>query len=166
MGGTAKGNLVNKGLILLIEDDENDVFFFQRAAKHVGVENLILVARDGREAVNYLSGKDEFSDRTLHPLPSLVVLDLNLPHRNGLDVLRSLRAQPETHTTLVVVLTSSAAPQDMHEAYAVGANSYLIKPTNPEHLGEHLQLIKSYWLGLNQTPPADGNKHFGPALEK
>ncbi len=144
---------MNKGPILLIEDDENDVFFFQRAAQRAAIENGIQVARDGREAICYLGGEADFSDRKQFPFPGLIVLDLNLPHRNGLDVLRNLRGRPGTHTTIVIVLTSSTSTQDMQEAYALGANSYLIKPTNPEQLVEHLGLIKAYWLNLNQVPP-------------
>lgn len=145
--------MMNQRTILLVEDDENDVFFFQRAVEKAGVENPLQVVRDGREAVNYLSGKDGYSDRTLHPLPGLIILDLNLPHRNGLEVLQAIRADPATTTTVVVVFTSSSSERDAHEAYALGANSYLVKPSNPERIVELVGLLKLYWITTNHEPP-------------
>lgn len=144
---------MNPHTILLVEDDENDVFFFQRAVEKAGVENPLQVVRDGREAVDYLSGKALYSDRTQHPMPGLIVLDLNLPHRNGLEVLQWIRSQPAIATTLIVVLTSSVAERDLHEAYAFGANSYLAKPSNPDRMVDLLALLKRYWLTTNLTPP-------------
>jgi CheY-like chemotaxis protein len=146
--------------IALIEDDENDVFFFKRAARAASIANPMQIIRDGREAIDYINGTGAFLDREQYPLPVLIVLDLNLPHRNGLDILRHLRSRPETQTTIVVVLTSSTSSQDMHEAYAFGANSYLAKPANPDQLAEHLRLIKAYWLTLNLAPPRAGYETF------
>src|SRR6476660_732111 len=117
--------------ILLVEDDPNDVFFFERAAKKAGIGVPVHTVRDGQEAVNYLTGEGVYADREVHPFPVLMVLDLNLPQRHGLEVLRWLRNCKTCRTLLVIVLTSSRSELDIHEAYELGANSYLVKPSDP-----------------------------------
>ena len=139
--------------ILLVEDDANDVFFFERAAKRAGVTVPVRTVRDGQEAVSYLSGEGIFADRTAYPFPVLMVLDLNLPQRHGLEVLRWLRQNKSCRTLLVVVLTSSRSEVDIHEAYELGANSYLVKPSDPADLVDVVKLFKTYWLGRNEPPP-------------
>jgi len=138
--------------ILLVEDDENDVFFFKRAFQKNEIIHPLHVVKDGQEAIDYLGGNGRFSNREQNPIPGLIILDLNLPRRNGLEVLRSLRAEPETHNTPVLVLTSSAADQDIDEAYDLGANSYLLKPGNPDRMVELLGAIKIYWMTFNKVP--------------
>lgn len=140
--------------ILLVEDDENDAFFFERAIKKAGVQQTLHVVRDGQEAVHYLGGTGSYTDREQHPLPRLVVLDLNLPIKHGLEVLRWLRDQPATQNLIVVVLTSSTDVLDLHEAYTLGANSYLVKPADPNQLTTIVEALKSYWLLLNAPPPS------------
>ena len=136
--------------LLLVEDDENDVFFFKRAAKLAGMMNPLHVAKDGRQAIDYLKGTGAYADRTEFPLPSLVLLDLKLPHVMGLDVLKWVRAQPEFQTVIVIVLTSSRLAPDIDTAYRLGANSYVVKPSSPDKLQEMLVVIKQYWLELNE----------------
>ncbi|MCI0744537.1 MAG: response regulator [Verrucomicrobia subdivision 3 bacterium] len=155
---------MNKGLILLVEDDENDVFFFQRAAEKANIRNRIELARDGREAINYLSGAHPFADRAKYPLPCLIVLDLNLPQKHGLQVLQWIRSNPELQTTLVVVLTSSTSEEDIHDAYRIGANSYITKLAAPEKMTDLLQVLKQYWLVTNQPPPGCQNSKLDAAL--
>src|SRR6185503_12262393 len=136
--------------ILLVEDEENDVFFFKRAAKLAGMTNPLHVAEDGRQAIDYLKGTGAYADRTQFPLPSFVLLDLKLPHVMGLDVLKWIRAQPELQTVIVIVFTSSKLAPDIDTAYRLGANSYLVKPSNPAKLQEMLAVIKQYWLDINE----------------
>ena len=140
--------------ILLVEDDENDVFFFQRATKLAGMTNALHVAHDGQQAIDYMKGAEAYADRSLFPLPSLMFLDLKLPHVMGLDVLKWIRAQPEFHTVIVIVFTSSKLPPDIDTAYHLGANSYVVKPSTPGKLQEMLVVIKQYWLELNEWLPA------------
>ncbi len=144
--------------ILLIEDDANDVFFFERAYQKSGIPNALEVVKDGQSAVDRLSGVGEYADRVAHPLPRLIVLDLNLPVRNGLEVLQWLRAQRGRPYPVVIVLTSSSDPRDIEEAYAAGANSYLVKAGDPNQLGALVELIKTYWLAHNRLPPADARR--------
>ena len=138
--------------ILLVEDDENDVFFFKRAAKLAGMMNPLHVAPDGRQAIAYLQGTGDFVDRTEFPLPGLVLLDLKLPYVMGLDVLKWIRAQPEFQTIIVIVFTSSKMAPDIDAAYRLGANSYVTQPVSPERLQAMLVVIKQYWLDLNEPP--------------
>jgi CheY-like chemotaxis protein len=140
--------------ILLVEDDANDVFFFDRAVKKVGIAHPLHVTQDGQQAIDYLAGNGEFADRARYPKPGLIVLDLNLPVKHGLEVLKWIRQNRDTHTTVVIVLTSSGAELDMHEAYALGANSYLVKPADPTALATVVDAIKTYWLTFNRPPPA------------
>jgi CheY-like chemotaxis protein len=138
--------------ILLVEDDENDVFFFKRATRLAGMINPLHVAQDGREAIDYMKGTGAYADRSEFPLPCLVLLDLKLPHVMGLDVLKWIRAQPEFQTVIVIVFTSSKLAPDIDTAYRLGANSYVVKPSTPGKLQEMLVVIKQYWLDLNEPP--------------
>jgi CheY-like chemotaxis protein len=135
--------------ILLVEDEENDVVFMEMAMEKAGLMNAFQVAEDGAEAIDYLSGKGEFADRARFPLPSIVFLDLKLPRVMGMDVLKWIRDQPALDTMVVIMLTSSQQRSDIQRACAVGANSYLVKPSNPLALDEIVELVKRYWLKLN-----------------
>jgi DNA-binding response OmpR family regulator len=138
--------------ILLIEDDVNDVFFFERAMKQAGMEWALCVARDGHEAIGFLSNPSVEGDNQ-EKLPSLIVLDLNLPNKPGLEVLEWIRTSAPDPTVPVIVLTSSTSDTDMRKAYRLGANSYLNKPSHPEELTELLRVFQLYWFRHNRVPP-------------
>ena len=139
--------------VLYAEDEENDVFLMERAFKKADIANPLRIVPDGKMAVEYLSGTGRYANRAAHPMPGLVLLDLNMPGKPGLDVLEWLRAEPATSTLLVVVFTSSNQDRDVHRAYSLGANGYLIKPGKPDELWVTVKLIKDYWLGQNRMPP-------------
>lgn len=139
--------------VLLVEDDENDVFFMERAFREADIITPLYVASDGREAIDYLSGKGKYTDRVKWPLPCLVLLDLKLPYVLGLDVLKWLRSHPEFKSIVVVVLTSSKQDSDIERAYALGANSYLVKPPDVQQLVGMVKKIKEYWMETNQIGP-------------
>src|SRR5438874_13457601 len=103
--------------LLLAEDDENDVFFLQKAFQQAKIDNPMFVTRDGHETIEYLSGAGKFSDRKQFPLPYLLLLDLKMPRMTGLDVLEWLDQQPELRCMPVVVLSSSAQRHDIERAY-------------------------------------------------
>jgi DNA-binding response OmpR family regulator len=126
----------------LIEDDEDDVFFFQRAMQKVDWPGAIHILRDGAEAIAYLTA----TDRRRLPTPALVILDLNLPIKTGLDVLEAFRGCNPDHTTPVVVLTSSTSQLDARDAYRLGANGYFNKPSNPDELLALLKALKERWI--------------------
>ncbi|MBI5424401.1 MAG: response regulator [Opitutae bacterium] len=139
--------------VLVVEDDENDVFFLRRALDSVAAGIDLHVASDGRQAMDYLLGRDGFSDRTEHPLPSVVLLDLKVPYISGLEVLRQIRTTPELRRLIVVILTSSALESDVTQAYEIGANSFLVKPSRLEEQRELALRIVGYWLRSNLPPP-------------
>lgn len=132
--------------ILLAEDNEDDVFFMQRAAKAAGITHPIHVARHGQAAIDYLAGVDGYGDRQKHPLPFLVFLDLKMPHKSGLEVLEWIRQQPQLQTLLVLILTTSREESDVQRAYRLGVNTFLVKPPNASQLTDLMRLIRSYWL--------------------
>ncbi len=138
--------------ILLVEDDPNDVFFLQYAFEQAGIKNPLRVVEDGQGAIDYLSGNGKYADRSQFPMPCLILLDLKLPIMMGLDVLRWIKEQPDLHTLVVIVMTSSKDPTDIHQAYRLGARSYLVKPLSVHERLEVAKAIKSYWLELNLLP--------------
>jgi CheY-like chemotaxis protein len=141
-------------VVLLVEDDPDHVLLIQRAFSKANLVNPLRIVRDGEDAVAYLSGTGSYSDRSRHPLPSLILLDLKLPRKSGLEVLAWLRGDPSLKFTPVVVLTSSAETRDIEKAYALGVNSYLVKPVK---FGDLLEMVKSigmYWMILNRSAGA------------
>jgi CheY-like chemotaxis protein len=137
--------------ILYAEDEETDAFFLQRAFKQAGISQRLVIVRSGREAIDYLEGKGDFADRTQHPFPSLVLLDLNMPGISGLEVLKWIRATPSLCALVTLVLTSSNQDTDVHRAYQQGANGYLVKPGNIDAILTMARAIKEYWLMQNRT---------------
>ena len=141
--------------ILLVEDDENDVLVMTMALEKAGLTCPMRVARDGREAQDYLSGAGKFADRHEYPLPYLILMDLKLPRVMGLEVLKWLRKQPEFDFIIVLVLSSSAMPEDIQSAYQLRANGYLVKPSGLDKLQVMAQAIRDFWFIQNQ--PALGS---------
>ncbi|MCU0536176.1 MAG: response regulator [Hydrococcus sp. Prado102] len=138
--------------ILLVEDDSNDILFIQRAFRQANLNNSIYIVRNGDDAVAYLSGEGMYSSRETYPLPLLILLDLKLPCRSGLEVLKWLRKQPILKRIPVVILTSSKEYIDVNNAYDLGVNSYLLKPVKFEALIKMVKAIDIFWLQLNEYP--------------
>ncbi|EEF59967.1 response regulator [Pedosphaera parvula] len=139
--------------ILLVEDNEDDVFFMKRAAKTAEIADPLLVATDGQEAIDFLSGTGIYADRDKYPIPSLVLLDLKLPRKSGHEVLQWIRAQSQFKTLIVIILSTSREGRDVELAYQSGANSYLVKPTGSPQLTEMARSLKDYWLKQNVFAP-------------
>jgi CheY-like chemotaxis protein len=133
--------------ILLVEDDENDVFFFRRALEKAGLELPLHLVSDGEEALQYLNGNGKYRDRDKYPLPELLFLDLKLPYVNGLEILEYIQKQPALDKLEVIVLTSSPEDRDRKRAFELGAKQYLVKPATPKTL---LQI-----LGASSSPKAE-----------
>jgi CheY-like chemotaxis protein len=136
--------------LLLIEDNQDDVFLMKRALKAARVMNPLYVVEHGQEAVDYLGGAGKFANRESYPLPAVVFLDLKLPFISGHDVLAWIRRQKELESLVVVVLTSSNEASDLSRCYSLGANSYVVKPPTSEQLEELAKAFKWYWLEYNQ----------------
>jgi CheY-like chemotaxis protein len=149
--------------ILQVDDDPNDIFLLQHAMRKVGVANPLQVADDGQQAIDYLQGAGKFTDRVQFPFPCLVLMDLKLPYVMGLDVLRWIRRQRTALT--VVMLTASASEADIVEAYHLGANAFLTKPSEASKLEEMVRAIKDFWLTHNTLPePASSNPYLERAV--
>jgi two-component system response regulator len=141
---------LNQGRILLVEDSRDDVELTMRAFKSNNIKNEVVVASDGAQAIEYLFGSEG------HPpseLPAIVLLDLNLPKLNGLEVLQRIRANARTKLLPVIILTSSTEERDMMEGYALGANSYVQKPVDFVEFTQAAKQLGLYWLLLNRSPP-------------
>jgi len=142
--------------ILLVEDNSTDVILIRRAFDKAKLGNPVQVVSDGDAAVDYLAGSGTYTDRKRFPLPILILLDLKLPRRSGIEVLQWLRAQDTLKRIPVVMLTSSQQERDVNAAYDMGVNSYLVKPVEFDGLLEMLKTINLYWLMLNERPRFDG----------
>lgn len=140
--------------VLLVEDNEDDVLFVRRAFRRAKLSNPIFDVADGDAAIAYLSGEDEHADRARHPLPTLILLDIKLPRRSGLEVLEWLRAQPDLRRIPVVVLTSSRESADVDRAFDLGASGYLVKPVDFDGLLDMVKTIGVYWMVMSELPSA------------
>lgn len=136
--------------ILLVEDNPDDVLLTQRAFAKSGIQNDLVVARDGVEALQILLGE---GGEGMEPLPMLILLDLKLPRVDGLEVLQRIRQEPRTKRVPVVVLTTSREEQDLITSYDLGANSYVRKPVDFDDFHEAVRTLGMYWLLLNERPP-------------
>ena len=150
--------IMDSHTILLVEDDSNDVLLIRRALRQANLDHLDLqVVSDGDAAIQYLSQATPSADEDQYPRPSLVLLDLKLPRRSGLEVLAWLRQQPYLKRLQVVILTASSENPDIEQAYDLGANSYLVKPINFKDLVSMMTTLHLYWLTLNKRPPLLAN---------
>lgn len=139
--------------LLLVEDDPNDVLLLRRAFRKANVTSRLQVVANGELAISYLLGENDFANRENFPLPALMLLDLKLPRRTGLEVLAWLRQQPLPLKRLpAVILTSSRQAVDINRAYELGVNSYLVKPAEFEQLLEMISTFHHYWLTHNEKP--------------
>lgn len=138
--------------VLLVEDDDNDVLLLKRAFREANIQHPLRVCRDGHEATEYLAGVGDFGDRGKYPLPCLILLDLKMPRKTGMEVLKWLRDQPALRCIPVIVFSSSAHRYDVERAYIFGANAFVVKPANNEKRLEFAVLVKSFWLMFNEPP--------------
>ena len=138
-------------LFLLAEDSENDVFLMHRAFKAGSIANPIHVASDGEIVISYLQGREQYANRAEYVLPAVVLLDLNLPKKNGFEVLEWMRSQPELKNIVAVILTASNRSADADRAYDLGANFYLTKPGKFTDLVKMIKCLYE-WLRLNHFP--------------
>lgn len=148
--------MLNRPTILLAEDDEDDVLLLRTALGEAGLTLPLQVVPDGEQAILYLSGAGEYSERLKHPIPSLVFLDLNMPKKNGFEVLEWMRNQPSFKRLPVVVLSSSTQGPHINKAYELGANSYMIKVTKFSEFVERMKVVYDYWSKCVEIPDLAG----------
>jgi CheY-like chemotaxis protein len=142
---------MDEKMILLVEDNPNDEALTLRALKKNNIRNVVVVVRDGAEALDWLFARGAHAGRTPDVLPQVVLLDLKLPKVSGLEVLKAVRADPRTKRLPVVLLTSSKEEQDVLAGYDLGANSYVRKPVDFGEFAEAIRQLGLYWLVLNET---------------
>lgn len=139
--------------VLLVEDDLNDIFLVKRAFKIAQVKNPLQIVTDGHEAMLYMRGDGRYADRTLHPLPKLIVMDIKMPRRSGFEVLEWIKG---SHLPLrripVIIVSSSDNPLDINRAYELGANAYMVKPVDYKEVQHLFESITHYW-GLECAKP-------------
>lgn len=138
--------------LLLVEDNPQDLELALRALRKANLANRIHVARDGAEALDFIFCEGPHANRRIIDVPNVILLDLNLPKIDGLDVLRRIKADPRTKTIPVVVLTSSKEQSDVIASYQIGVNSYIVKPVNFEQFNQSVRDLGLFWLLLNQPP--------------
>lgn len=143
---------MNPKSVLHIDDDSNDALLLQHACAKAEAGFQLVSVEDGEHAMAYLKGEGEFADRNKFPLPALALLDLKMPRLGGFDVLQWIRAQKNILRLPVIVLTSSRHASDMEQAYALRANSYLVKPIGFDDLVELIRTIDRYWIKTNEPP--------------
>jgi CheY-like chemotaxis protein len=146
--------MINNKVVLLVEDNPDDEALAIRALKRHHIGNEIVIAHDGVEALDYLFGTGIYAGRDITMKPTVILLDLQLPRVNGLEVLQRLRADECTRLLPVVVLTTSSEEQDMLDSYSYGCNSYIRKPVDFIQFSEAIRQLGMYWLLMNEPPPS------------
>lgn len=143
----------NLSPVLVAEDNPNDVLLVRKAFQDSGAANPLQVVHNGEEAIRYLAGEGKYADRTAYPFPVLFLLDLKMPVKDGLEVLRWLHDHPEIPRKLpVVVFDSAELPEETQIAYAMDIQACIVKPLDYSHLRERIRILKEYWLDYEAKP--------------
>lgn len=138
--------------ILLVDDSENDIALMRLAFKKAGFIIPLQEVHNGEEAIAYLKGEKPYEDRNEFPLPAVMLLDINMPMKNGFEVLAWVRTQPALKRLSIIILSASMRTEDIERAYDLGANSFLVKPGTMEDLTSMMRCLRD-WLQYNHFPP-------------
>ena len=141
-----------KCTILIVDDDENDIFFAKRAFTEINVHCTFQILKNGQETVDYLAGHGEYANREKFPLPMMILMDLKMPIMDGFQVLAWLRGRPGIKVIPTIVFSSSDLPTDITRAYELGANSFISKPVSFDSLVEVMKVIRRYWFETVELP--------------
>ena len=149
-------NLSGKPItILMADDDEDDRMLAREALEECRLANNLHFVQDGEELLDYLYHRGKFDSQTQSPRPGLILLDLNMPRKDGREALQEIKADPELRQIPVVVLTTSQAEEDIYRTYDLGANSYITKPVTFESLVEVMKILGRYWFEIVELPSED-----------
>jgi two-component system response regulator len=149
----APASISHSKQILLVEDNPDDVALTLRAFKKNSILNEVVIATDGQEALDWLFAQGAHAGRDLSDLPAFILLDLKLPKLDGMEVLRAIRANPQTALLRVIMLTTSREEADIVESYSLGATSYIRKPVDFDEFIRVVGQLGLYWLILNEPTP-------------
>ena len=139
--------------ILIVEDSDDDYEATYRALKKSGnFNNPIVRCEDGEEALDYLTHQGQYADRQDKPVPALILLDLNLPGRNGKSVLTEIKSHEAFNKVPIIVLTTSSDNRDVEECYTLGANTFIVKPVNMDNFTQAISSFKEYWFEVARLP--------------
>ena len=144
---------MDKRTILVVEDNPSDSELLVTALEKLGITNPVMTVKDGLEAIHYLFALGRYEFRNAEEVPAIVLIDLNLPKVDGLEVLRRMRADYRTKLIPVAIFTSSVEEQDLIDGYSMGANSYVRKPGNSLQFSKVVRQLVTYWVTLNEPPP-------------
>src|SRR6478609_2616690 len=143
-------------LVLVAEDNPDDALLLRRAIDRAGIRARIKIVGDGEEMLLYLQGLGAYADRSANPMPALMILDIKMPRKTGLEVLEWLDGNPEFAVVPTVVLSASGVERDIREAYNLGANTYFVKPSTFEELIDTMRMIQKYWDRAQTLRPING----------
>jgi CheY-like chemotaxis protein len=138
--------------ILMADDDEDDRLMAEEALKEAKLLNPVRFVKNGEELLDYLYHRGEYSNGKSAPRPGLILLDLNMPKKDGREALREIKADPELKQIPVIVLTTSMAEEDIYRTYDLGVNSYITKPVAFEGLVEVMKHLANYWFNIVKLP--------------
>jgi CheY-like chemotaxis protein len=151
--------MIGPQTILIVDDSENDLLLLRAAFKTAGYGGELQTVRNGEEALSYLKGEGSYSDRDKFPLPIVVLLDLNMPKKNGFGVLEWVRTQPGLKRLAMIILTASMRDEDVERAFDLGATSFLVKPRNLDSLGAMMRSLCD-WIQVSHFPSlVDRQRH-------
>ena len=150
---------LNEVEILLVEDNKNDATLAIRALKKVNLCNNLIHVKDGVEALEFLFGTGQYSERQTKKNPKVILLDIKMPKMDGIEVLRQIRSNPATKAIPVVIMTSSKEENDIIQSYELGVNSFVVKPVDFNSFSKAVSELGLYWLLVNESPVALPNTY-------
>lgn len=145
--------MTNSDLVLIAEDNPDDAILLRRAIEKAGIVARIKIVADGEEMLLYLQGRGAFANRVANPLPALIILDLKMPRKSGLEVLDWMNQNPEVAVVPTIVLSASNLENDVRAAYNLGANTYFVKPSTYNELVETMRMVEHYWKRASKVRP-------------
>lgn len=150
---TAKDSVV----ILMADDDEDDIMLTEKALQQGKLLNKLYCVRDGEELLDYLFHRGDYTDAAKAPRPGVILLDLNMPRKDGREALKEIKAHPDMKDIPIVVFTTSKAEEDIYRSYKLGVNSFITKPVTFDRLIEVMQMLGKYWFEIVTLPPEENN---------
>ena len=155
----------NSVVILMADDDEDDILLTRKALQQGKLLNELYCVSDGEELLDYLLHQGDYTDAAKAPRPGIILLDLNMPRKDGREALKEIKANPDVNDIPVVVFTTSKAEEDIYRSYKLGVNSFITKPVTFDRLIEVMQMIGKYWFEIVTLPPEENNGAYSDSAD-